>query len=305
MKRCKFLVLLVILIMADICLTACSEKAISNTADYIGIDAAKEFALKAAGVSSDLAVFSSAGLDSKNGTFYYQVVFTENGVEYKYAIDALTGVVIEESYSSQETENLANSDSMQTTSIEESQSTYSETQSVNTETQPTDIGAPSVIAEPQLAIGDGTVMDVNMALSIALTHAGLTEQEIYSSKVETDVENGQRIFEVNFVSSGGVEYEYELNAENGSVIKFDYDAESLFLQAAASGAGIISESQAKQVVQDWVPGAKAENIAIHLREDDNRMEYKCSLIYDNMEYEFKIDAYSGGVIECEAELIGW
>lgn len=295
MKRCKFFVLLVVLIIANICLTACSEKAvsISNTADYIGIDAAKEFALKEAGISSDLAVFSSAGLDSKNGTFYYQVIFTENGVEYKYDIDALTGVVIEKSY-----------------------------------TQPTDTEAQSVITETQLATNDGAAteatsvfqkspseasetlesfqeVDFNMALSIALTHAGLTEQEIYSSEVETDIENGQKIFEVKFVSSGGAEYEYELNAENGSIIKFDYDAESLFRQAAASGTGIISESQAKQVVQDRVPGAKAENIVIRLKEDDGRMEYKGSLIYDNMEYEFKIDAYSGGMIEWEAELIGW
>lgn len=295
MKRCKFFVLLVVLIIANICLTACSEKAvsISNTADYIGIDAAKEFALKAAGISSDLAVFSSAGLDSKNGTFYYQVIFTENGVEYKYDIDALTGVVIEKSY-----------------------------------TQPTDTEAQSVITETQLATSDGAAteatsvfqkspaeasetlesfqeVDFNMALSIALTHAELTEQEIYFSEVETDIENGQKIFEVKFVSSGGAEYEYELNAENGSIIKFDYDAESLFRQAAASGTGIISESQAKQVVQDRVPGAKAENIVIRLKEDDGRMEYKGSLIYDNMEYEFKIDAYSGGMIEWEAELIGW
>lgn len=274
MKKGKIFVLFAVLLIVTICFTACSEKSISvtDTADYIGIDAAKESALKAAGVSSELAVFSSVGLDSKNGTFYYQIVFTGNGVEYKYDIDALTGVVIE---------------GLQVAAAE-TQSMYSETQSI-------DSGA----------VGNLQEVDADMALSIALTHAGLTEQDIYSSKVETDFENGWKVFEVKFVSSDGVEYKYELNAENGAVVKFDYDAESLFRQAAASDTGIISESQAKQVVQNRVPGVKAEEIAIRLREEDGRIDYKGSLIYDNMEYEFEIDAYSGGVIEWEAELIGW
>ena len=34
---------------------------------------------------------------------------------------------------------------------------------------------------------------------------------------------------------------------------------------------------------------------------DGRMEYEGRLIYDNMLYEFKIDAYSGLIVEWEAE----
>ena len=81
--------------LAALSLAACGGSQTASTADYIGIDAAKEAALSDAGVSADGAEFSTAGLDSRNGVFYYAVDFTENGVNYEYDIDALTGVVIE------------------------------------------------------------------------------------------------------------------------------------------------------------------------------------------------------------------
>ena len=66
--------------------------------DYIGIQAAKEAALKDADISSEQAVFTMAELDNKNNIFYYQIIFTENGTEYRYDIDALTGVIIEKNH---------------------------------------------------------------------------------------------------------------------------------------------------------------------------------------------------------------
>lgn len=50
-----------------------------------------------------------------------------------------------------------------------------------------------------------------------------------------------------------------------------------------------------------MPGASGDDIMLHLKEDDGRMEYEGRLIYDNMDYEFKIDAYSGNLTEWEAE----
>ena len=66
--------------LAALSLAACGGSQTASTADYIGIDAAKEAALSDAGVSADGAEFSTAGLDSRNGVFYYAVDFTENGV---------------------------------------------------------------------------------------------------------------------------------------------------------------------------------------------------------------------------------
>ena len=75
-------------------ISACGSDA-RESADYIGIDSAKGIALKSAGLSPDQAEFTTAGLDKKDGIFYYQICFSSDGTEYEYAIDALTGVVIQ------------------------------------------------------------------------------------------------------------------------------------------------------------------------------------------------------------------
>ena len=59
------------LLLSASLLTACQSQPAASTADYIGIDAAKDAALKAAGVSADQAAFSSAGLDSRDGIHNY------------------------------------------------------------------------------------------------------------------------------------------------------------------------------------------------------------------------------------------
>ena len=69
----------------------------------------------------------------------------------------------------------------------------------------------------------------------------------------------------------------------------------------SSQAGIIPEEQVKKSVLDRVPGADETSLSIRLREDDGRQEYKGQLLYGEMLYEFKIDAYSGMFIEWEAE----
>lgn len=252
-----------LLVMAAVCVIGggCGGKDSGTSADYIGIDAAKETALRQAGVSLEQADFQTAGLDSRDGTFFYQVVFTQDGTEYRYDIDALTGVVIQESRSSQ---------------AEEKES-----------------GGSLPPAGGEIS-ADG-------ALAAALAHAGLTEADISYSKVETDVDHGQNIFDVELILMDGTEYDYEISRMDGSVLSYDLDAEASFPRGNSGGAGTISESQAKKTVMSRIPGVKEEDVSIWMEEDDGRLEYEGRVFYDNMEYEFKIDPYSGGVMEWEAE----
>ena len=63
--------------------------------EKIGLDAAKEVALKEAGIVDERIVFTSSELDSKNNKEYYDIDFIADGHKYEYDIDALTGIVIE------------------------------------------------------------------------------------------------------------------------------------------------------------------------------------------------------------------
>lgn len=272
------------LLLSASLLTACQSQPAASTADYIGIDAAKDAALKAAGVSADQAAFSAAGLDSRDGIFYYQVIFTENGVEREYDIDAVTGVVIEEKV-------------LTPASEAESTAAQAGTAAPDVQTQSALSGTPAS-ENPSAA---ASAVNEDSALSIALEHAGVTREQLVHSRVKPDRDDGLMIFEVEFITTDGMEYDYDINQADGTILSFNQEARVPYNPAAGT-EGLISEDQARQAVIDRVPGASAENVAVFLDEDDGRLEYEGHLAYDNMLYEFTIDAYSGAVIEWEAEI---
>ncbi|MCM1187447.1 MAG: PepSY domain-containing protein [Lachnoclostridium sp.] len=60
------------------------------------------------------------------------------------------------------------------------------------------------------------------AWSIALTHAGLKETEISQKQIKLDLEDGIMVYEIEF-EKGRTEYEYEINAVSGEIIKAEKD----------------------------------------------------------------------------------
>ena len=58
------------------------------------------------------------------------------------------------------------------------------------------------------------------AKSIALNHAGVSENKAYDMEIELDDEDGTLVYEVEFKSSG-MEYSYEINAATGAILKHE------------------------------------------------------------------------------------
>ena len=57
----------------------------------------------------------------------------------------------------------------------------------------------------------------------ALEHANLKKDQVdFVKKVELDYEHGRKIYEITFYK-GGYEYEYDIDAETGKVLKYDKD----------------------------------------------------------------------------------
>lgn len=287
----------------------------AQTAEYIGIEAAKETALKSAGLTDDQADFSTAGLDSRDGTFFYQVNFEAEGMEYDYAIDAVTGVVIEENSvaaddgaeatgaaaSETETSGAAADDGAEATGAAASRDAAGD--AASGAVQASGAAQASETAQTSAAAqnaSDSGMIGEEKAKEIALNHAGLTEDQTQRLWVKRDYDDGRSIYEVEFYGEGRDEYDYEIDAVTGEIVTFDTDLHD-HGTAPLEGQSQVSEEQVRQTVLERVPGASAENIFLHLEWDDGRLEYEGELIYDNMEYEFKIDAYSGAVTEWEAE----
>ena len=68
----------------------------------------------------------------------------------------------------------------------------------------------------------GTAQDIGhaKAKSIALNHAGVSENEAYDMEIELDDEDGTLVYEVEF-KSGNMEYDYEINAASGAILKHE------------------------------------------------------------------------------------
>ena len=58
------------------------------------------------------------------------------------------------------------------------------------------------------------------AKSIALNHAGVSENKAYDMDIELDDEDGILVYEVEF-KSGNMEYSYEINAATGAILKHE------------------------------------------------------------------------------------
>ena len=56
------------------------------------------------------------------------------------------------------------------------------------------------------------------AREAALAHAGVAEADVRDYKIERDTDDGVRLYEIEF-KAGGYEYEYEIRAADGAVMK--------------------------------------------------------------------------------------
>ena len=245
----------------------------STQMGYIGEDAAKNMAVTAAQVDTANASFSGVSLDEKDGIAYYGVDFTADGTTYHYAIDAMTGAVIESS-----------SGTAQTTGTTDTTGTSGTTAASQT----------------------GTV-DEARAKQIALEHAGVSESDTTFLMAKQDYENGTLVYEVEFyVAATGTEYDYEIDAATGEVRSFDYDAENYNAGQDDTTSGTNetkSEAEIRAIALAKVPGATENDIRMNLDRDDGKLRYEGKIIYEGMEYDFEIDAYSGAIQEWDAESV--
>ena len=269
-------------------LTGCGGGTAGGQAEYIGIDAAKAVALESAGVAEDDAVFSTAGLDKRNGMDYYAVDFTAGGQSYEYDIDAVTGVVIDSSSGGGTAETPAAGDDDGTAS------------------------APAA-ASPSPSAGQttggqaaATAVTEEQARETALSHAGLTADQVTFVRSELDRDDGRLVYDVEFYTSDYKEYDYEIDAATGEILSYDYDAEGYSYQPNATPGTAITAEQARAIALAEVPGAAESDIyEFETDRDDGRLEYEGKIIYNNTEYEFTIDGYSGAIREWDAEPFHW
>ena len=148
----------------------------------IGKDAAAYAAEQYAGTAALDSV--TAEVDSELDEFptHYEVELHTAWGEFEYLVDAYTGKVLS------------------------GQKDLLTTAPVGDET-----------AKPTAPTGD---IGHAKAKSIALNHAGVSENKAYDMEIELDDEDGTLVYEVEF-KFGGMEYSYEINAATGAILKHE------------------------------------------------------------------------------------
>ncbi len=120
------------------------------------------------------------------------------------------------------------------------------------------------------------------------------------TKAELDYENGIAEYDIEFYSALN-EYEYDINAVTGMVIK--YSKEALEIPAMKTSQDTITVEEAKAAALEYA-GLNASDVKFTKAEldyDNGITEYEIEFRYGRKEYEFKIDAFSGEILEAEID----
>ncbi len=136
------------------------------------------------------------------------------------------------------------------------------------------------------------------AKQIALEHAGIAEADASYLWVSRDYDDGRLEYEVEFFS-GSKEYDYDIDAADGSILSFDSETE--FAGKKTAGSEGISLEQAKKIALAKVPGADDSHIRIEKDRDDGQLLYEGKIVYSGVEYEFEISAADGSVLDWEID----
>ena len=163
----------------------------------IGMDAARTAAEQYAGTTALDSV--TAEVDSELDEFpaHYEVELHTAWGEFEYLVDAYTGRVI--------------------SGQKDLPSTVSARNDTVKPSQP--VSPPAQSSQPAQPSGSADIGH-DRAKSIALNHAGVSENEAYDMDIELDDEDGILVYEVEF-KSGGMEYSYEINAATGAILKHE------------------------------------------------------------------------------------
>lgn len=160
-----------------------------------------------------------------------------------------------------------------------------------------------VIAEPQSSTPTASTQSISAdeAKSIALQHAGVEEKDANFLKAEYDHDNGVYYYDIEFIA-GNSEYEYDINAQNGNIIKAEKDDNDILQTAASSTLKTKDEAKAIALQHAGLTADKIMAYEIELDNDDAVKHYEIEFKSGGYEYKYDINAESGEIIKSEKEI---
>ena len=138
-------------------------------------------------------------------------------------------------------------------------------------------------------------ISLDKAKEIALSHAGLSADQVTFVKVNMDFDDGIQKYDIKFYCNGQ-EYDYEINSSNGQIIQFDYDMEYNYIpnnnttnyQSNVNTTANISVERAKEIALSHA-GLSADQVTfvkVNMDFDDGIQKYEIEFYYNYREYSY-------------------
>ena len=153
-------------------------------------------------------------------------------------------------------------------------------------------------------------ISVDKAKEIALSHAGLSADQVTFVQANMDFDDGIQKYDIKFYCNGQ-EYDYEINSFNGQIIQFDYDMEYNYIpnnnttnyQSNVNTTANISVERAKEIALSHA-GLASNQVTfqrIELDFDNGIQKYEIEFYYNYREYSYEIDANTGNILSYEQD----
>ncbi len=158
--------------------------------------------------------------------------------------------------------------------------------------------------------GNGNYIGRDAAITKVLTHTGINAADILTAiEVEMDYEDDYRamVYEVEFIYDG-MEYEYELLAADGSIVKEEIKAADIGDRNDADDNialpdGCITEEDARTIAftDAGIDAAQAFGVEIETDREWGKYVYEIEFETDTHEYEYLINAQTGKILDSKRE----
>ncbi|MDM0612794.1 PepSY domain-containing protein [Clostridium perfringens] len=145
---------------------------------------------------------------------------------------------------------------------------------------------------------------IEQAKKIALKHANLSENQVTFIKACQELDDGIEKYEIEFYFDNK-EYDYDINANTGDIISFDYDIESYnhSKQNIDTNKNKITMEQAKEIALKNSNLSNDQVVFTKEKEDfdDGIANYDIEFYFNNKEYDYEINVNTGDIISFDYE----
>lgn len=190
---------------------------LNNT--LIGKNKAEKTALSDAGLDTSQVSALRSELDFEDGRFRYEVDFYSNGTEYEYLILAKDGDIISRDTDGQP---LAKASAEKEITYKQTSDTDTKFETVSQKNKVCKSVTESVGEAVNESVSEA-IISLDEAKKVVLADAGLEENEVTFTKSHLDRDDRRRVYDIEFYSAD-TEYDYEINADDGTVRERSIDA---------------------------------------------------------------------------------